>query len=404
VPPTKEIRAPRKTSRRDCIGCQCTVYYSLGAPVLTYLQKLIAVVILCCLLGLPLLPAPPRGAGGVAGAARDSVLGVHGRLTDEVEQWKIEQSTDMMAQMGASWLVEYFPWAYIEPARGRFDWAHSDMVVRAAESRGFKLIARLDMVPDWARPADSTSRYLDREHYSDYARFAAQFASRYRGQVEDIVIWNEPNLNFEWGYRAADPRAYTELLKTAYQAIKSANPDVSVVAAGLAPTLDAGEWGLDDLDYLQQMYDAGAKPYFDKLAIHAYGWRLPPDDPPAADKVNFARAELQRQVMVANGDEAKEALITESGWNDHPRWSKAVRPAQRIEYSLRAVDKVATEWPWVEAIAFWSFRLPRDAHNYNDYFTFVTVDFTPKPIYDAFRQRAADPTKLAGYSVGRIGE
>ena len=89
-----------------------------------------------------------------------------------------------------------------------------------------------------------------------------------------------------------------------------------------------------------------------------------------------------------NGDADKMALITESGWNDDPRWTKAVRPAQRIQYSLRAVDKVEQEWPWVQAIAFWNFRLLKDAHNYNDYFTFVRVDFTPKPIYEAFKERA----------------
>lgn len=351
-------------------------------------QRLIAIFMLSLLVGLPLLPAPPKKPETVASSNRDSILGVHGRLTDEVEQWKIEKSADMMVEMGASWLVEYFPWAYIEPSRGRFDWSHSDMVVNAAASRGLKLIARLDMVPDWARPAGSTSRYLGEDHFGDYASFAAAFARRYKGRVDDIVVWNEPNLSFEWGYRPVDPVAYTKLLKTAYIAIKSANPDVSVVAAGLAPTLDTGQWGLDDLDYLQRMYDAGAKPYFDKLAIHDYGWRYPPDDPASPDKVNFARAELIRQVMVKNGDADKMALITESGWNDDPRWAKAVRPAQRIQYSLRALDKVEEEWPWVQAIAFWNFRLPKDAHNYNDYFTFVRVDFTPKPIYEAFKERA----------------
>lgn len=354
---------------------------------MTRLQKTIALLTLLSILLLPFLPPAPRKPYSAAGGNRDAILGVHGRMTDEVEQWKIERSADMMAQMGASWLVEYFPWAYVEPSKGHYDWAHSDMVVDAAASRGLKMIARLDMVPDWARPDGTTSRYLPEERFEDYARFSAAFASRYRGRVEAIVVWNEPNLRFEWGYRAADPAAYTRLLRAAYGAIKAVNPDVSVVAAGLAPTLDTGEWALDDLEYLRQMYEAGAKPYFDKLAIHAYGWRLPPDDPASPDRVNFARAELLRQVMVENGDADKGAIITESGWNDHPRWSKAVRPAQRVQYSLRALDKVATEWPWVDAMVFWNFRLPKDSHNYNDYFTFVTVDFAPKPIYQAFKAR-----------------
>lgn len=355
---------------------------------MTFFQKAIGCTLILLLIGVPFLPAPASRGTRASSANRDSILGIHGRLTDEVEPWKIDRSADMMVEMGASWLVEYFPWAYLEPSKGKFDWAHADMVVNAAASRGLKLLARLDMVPEWARPDGSTSRFLDREHFQDYAAFAGAFASRYRGKLEGIIVWNEPNLRFEWGYRPVDPAGYTSLLKAAYLAIKSVNPEVSVVAAGLAPTLDTGEWGLDDLEFLRQMYQAGAKPYFDKLAVHAYGWRSPPDDPAAPDKINFARPELVRDVMVANGDYDKTVLITESGWNDHPRWSKAVRPAQRVQYSLRAVEKVAQEWPWAEAIAFWNFRLPRDAHNYNDYFTFVTVDFTPKAIYEAFRQAA----------------
>lgn len=334
------------------------------------------------------MPPPPEDGVRVSAAHRDSILGVHGRMTDEVEKWKIERTVDMMADMGASWLVEYFPWAYMEPSKGRYDWAHADMLIDSASSRGLRIVARVDMVPDWARPADSTSRFLDEARYSDYASFVAAFASRYRGKVNDIVVWNEPNLRFEWGYRPVDPAGYTALLKATYRAVKAANPEVSVVAAGLAPTLDTGEWGLNDLVFLQHMYDAGARFHFDKLAVHTYGWRSPPDDPPSPDRVNFARAELIRDVMVANGDAAKTVLITETGWNDHPRWSKAVRPALRIQYSLQAMEKAAQEWGWAELIAFWSFRLPRAARNYNDYFTFVTVDFAPKPIYRAFQQRA----------------
>ena len=120
------------------------------------------------------------------------------------------RTVDMVGAMGAGWLVEYFPWAYMEPERGKFDWAHSDMVVGAAHSRGLKVVARLDMVPGWARPADSTPRYLGEDGYQNYAKFAAAFASRYRGEVHDIVVWNEPNVNFEWGYQAVDAASYAQ--------------------------------------------------------------------------------------------------------------------------------------------------------------------------------------------------
>ena len=55
-------------------------------------------------------------------------MGVHTRLTDEVEPWKIKQSLTRVREMGAPWIVEYFPWANIEESSGRFNWAHADRV------------------------------------------------------------------------------------------------------------------------------------------------------------------------------------------------------------------------------------------------------------------------------------
>ena len=83
------------------------------------------------------------------------------------------------------------------------------------------------------------------------------------------------------------------------------------------------------------------------------------------------------------------AMITEGGWNDHPRWTRAVRPGQRIDYTLRAYDYALHQWPWMEAVCFWAFRYPWDAKSYQDYFTFVRTDFEPKPIYQELQKYAA---------------
>ncbi len=309
-------------------------------------------------------------------------MGVHTRLTDEVEEWKIQRTLALVREMGAPWIVEYFPWGYIEPAKGQFSWQHADTVVNHAVNQGLTVIARLDFVPEWARPENTTFRYLDEEHYRDYGDFVYAFVDHFKGRVDYFVIWNEPNLSFEWGYRPVDPEAYTELLKLAYSRAKEANPDCHILSGGLAPTIarEGNEWGLSDLIFLQRMYDAGAKDYFDIMAIHAYGYVFPPDDPPAENKINLARAELIREVMVRNGDGDKKIIITEAGWNDHPRWTKAVRPYQRTIYTLQAYER-AKEWDWCQALVIWSFRTPVPDKNFRDYYTLVTSGFIVKPIY-----------------------
>src|SRR5437870_2901619 len=81
------------------------------------------------------LPGPMAGNAPtptplpLAVAPRNPKLGVHTRLTDEVEPAKIRQTLQMVRAMGASWVTEYFPWSYIQPAdRAHFDWTHSDAV------------------------------------------------------------------------------------------------------------------------------------------------------------------------------------------------------------------------------------------------------------------------------------
>ncbi len=313
---------------------------------------------------------------------RNPKLGIHTRLTDEVEEWKIKKTLEMVRAMGAPWIVEYFPWGYIENNEDEYDWSHADVVVDHARRQGLTVIARLGFVPNWARPKDSTVSYLGEAHYPYFAKFVRAFAEHFKGRVEYIIIWNEPNVNFEWGYRPVDPEGYAKMLREVYPAAKEGNPGVQILAGALAPTLapPGATDAMSDLEYLQKMYDAGAGKYFDLLAIHAYGWKSAAEEPPAPNRVNFRRAELLHEIMIKNGDGAKHAMITEGGWNDHPRWTKAVRPAERIADTLRAYQ-LAQGWEWLDACALWAFRYPAPAQTYQDYFTFVTPDFDPKPIY-----------------------
>ncbi len=315
------------------------------------------------------------------------VVGVHTRLTDEVEPWKIQRTFRMVREMGAPWAVEYFPWPYIEPQEGVFNWGHSDAVVEYASNQGISLIARLGWVPAWARPnpgkMETTHTYLDAEHYIDFARFVAAFVARYEGRVAHIIIWNEPNLSFEWGYRPVDPEGYVDLLEIVTPWAHDANPDIVVLGGALAPTLEpeGSPAGLNDLIYLERMYEAGAADTFDALAAHAYGLTAPPEEAPARDRINFRRTELLREVMDQHGDEDKAIYVTESGWNDHPRWVHRVSPAQRITYTLRAYEWARESWEWCPTVAMWAFRYPSPMYNYQDHYAFVTTDFEPRVIY-----------------------
>jgi hypothetical protein len=369
---------------RLAFGAPMTYYLSRIAPYAQQVMSLLG----CLLLVLLFLSAATAPREIELGPQQTVItinpkMGVHTRLTDEVEPWKIKRTLEMVREMGASWIVEYFPWAYHEPLPGSFDWSHSDLVVNHADRQGLTVVARLGLTPDWARPADSTSTFLPLERYFDFGDYVQAFVDRYGDRVSAVIIWNEPNLALEWGFQPVDPEGYTKLLTVAYHRVQqSDHPEMLVLGGALAPTLapPGHEQAMNDLVYLQRMLDAGAGEVMDGLAVHAYGWSFPADDPPDPEVINFRRTELVHQLLVDKGYGDLPIYITEGGWNDHPRWTRAVKPAQRIENTIRAYQLVE-EWPWAEMVALWAFRYPWPARTYLDYFTFVTPDFEPKPIY-----------------------
>ncbi|MBZ0277875.1 MAG: beta-galactosidase [Anaerolineae bacterium] len=343
-----------------------------------------------------LIPAPPRAAleaPQTVETIKPQVC-VHTRLIDEVFEWKIQRSLQMVRQMGADTIVEFFPWAYAEPQKGVYDWASFDRIVRHARNQGIHIIARMGLVPYWARDnieAQSTTlNYLPDESFTDFADFVAVFAARYAGVIDHIIIWNEPNLAFEWGYRPVDPAGYVRLLETVYAPAHAANPNVVILAAPMAPTLEppGSPYGLNDLLYLQAIYDAGAADYFDALAVHTYGFTEPPEAEPGATILNFRRAELIHSIMAEYGDMDKPVFITESGWNDNPRWTKAVRPSERAAYTVNSYRWAETHWPWVGKLCTWVLRYPANTGTYPDNFTLITPDFEPKPIYNTLQAYA----------------
>jgi hypothetical protein len=335
------------------------------------------------------IPYPPQTV-----QTQHPLICVHTRLTDEVEDPKIQLTLQMVREMGAATIVDFLPWAYIEGSPGQYDWHHADRIIDMAQQEGIDVIVRLGLVPGWARPdpnkQQTSLNYLAPDRYADYARFVAAFASRYHGKVTKIIPWNEPNLSFEWGYRQVTPEDYVQFLKLVYEAAHAANPDIMILGGALAPTIEppGSPNGMDDIIFLRRMVQAGGSAYFDALAVHTYGFTQPPETDPAPDLLNFRRFELLHEVMAQFGDADKPIYITESGWNDHPRWTKAVGAGHRLEYTLNAFRLVEKQWPTVKNLCLWYFRTPLPVLSYPDYFALVTTDFRIKPIYTAIRAYA----------------
>jgi hypothetical protein len=274
-----------------------------------------------------------------------------------------------------------------------------------AEKHGLGIIARLSNPPAWSRAAGNDLGSLaPPDDYADYGDFVYAVVSRYKGRIQYYQIWNEPNIYPEWGEQPVDPEVYTELLKVGYTRAKEADPDVVIICGALASTIEVDYYphGLNDFIFLQRMYDAGARDYFDVLAMQGYGlWSGPTDQRMQPRVLNFSRPLYIRDVMVRNGDESKPIWLSEMNWNAVPEGFPAGAPygqvteEQQARYVVEAYQRIQEEWPWVGVANFWFFKrkratdLEKDRPEY--YFRMVEPDFTPLPVYKALKEYANQP-------------
>ncbi|HLI27411.1 MAG TPA: cellulase family glycosylhydrolase, partial [Chloroflexota bacterium] len=242
------------------------------------------------------------------------------------------RTLQLVKDLGFTWIRQMFQWRDIEGVdKGVFDWSEADRIVQAANAQGLKIIARFDYSPEWSQTKPAPNGPPD--DMNDFGDFVYAFVQRYGpsrggpGRVDAIQVWNEPNLSREWGGRPINQdqaAEYVRMLQVAYQAAKQADPQITVISAGLTPTGTDDDTARPDDVYLQWLYDQGAAAYFDVLGAHGAGYKAPPEMSPeevAADpsygghpSFSFRRVEQLRQVMERNGDGGKQIWLLEFGW------------------------------------------------------------------------------------------
>jgi hypothetical protein len=312
-----------------------------------------------------------------------------------------QRDANLIRDMGFQWVKHNMAWTDIELARGEFDWCAADQIIAMLERKGLSLLVRLDDTPAWAaRPEDQGDRTRPANN-DDFGNFCYQIASRYAGRVRAYQVWNEPNLDREWGMASPNPAEYVQLLKACYEGIKRGDPHAIVISAGLAPTGTDTPQVMPDIKFLEGMYAAGGAAYFDMLGFNAPGYAAPPEMSPdeAETKYNgrwfcFRHVEDARAVMVANGDADKQLAILEMGWTTdpvHPDYSWfRVDDQTQADYLVRAYQYAKQNWqPWIGLMSMIYISDPFWTEQDEQYWWSITYPNFPdtrvRPAYDALR-------------------
>ncbi len=165
----------------------------------------------------------------------------------------------LMASAGMNWVKFQHKWGAgdsPDAVAGRIQQAHAN---------GFKVLLSI--------PGANT--YPDSIDFNGYVQFLAGVAALGPDAIE---IWNEMNIDFEWPAGQIDPASYVNnMLAPAYNAIKSANPNVMVISGAPAPTgFDNGTNAWSDSRYMQGVAAAGGANYMDCVGAHYNAGATPP--------------------------------------------------------------------------------------------------------------------------------
>lgn len=304
---------------------------------------------------------------------------------------------------GFNLMSAYVAWSSVEPTRGQYVFEQHDKwgqtspndltnVINAARSNNLKVGLRLDSPPAWAGGAVYT---LDPADVQDYVYHAVKYAG---GTIAYVEVFNEMNLPLEWGTSPVDPAAYERILAGASIGAHQADPNVLVVSA--APSQRTGGLGgtMEDVDWLNALYDAGGAAYFDALGMHAYiGNQDPGADPTACTPMCFRDLELYRAVMEQRGDAAKRGVITEFGALEQTsvdlgQYAWMELPSDmRAQYLVQALHMASTQYTWLLGATVFNLDyaggMPTSSER--PWFSLLNADKSPRAAYTMIQQARA---------------
>lgn len=298
---------------------------------------------------------------------------------------QLNQQLDAMQATGVTWVRYDLSWAQVQPnSASQYNWAASDLVTKAARAHGFKVLMIVDFAPKWAQAHGCTLGELCAPASPiAYATFAGAAAKHYQPMgVDDWEIWNEPNIAFRFE-PTANPALYVRMLKDSYAAIKRVEPHGVVITGGTSPSAtDSKDYS--PANFISDLYQDGAKGWFDAVGAHPYTYPITPDQSQSTDA--WGQLTGVHDIMASYGDGNKQIWITEYG-------APTNGPANSGDYvSEDAQATMATQatndiqgMPWVGPFFWYSFMDVGTSTSTNqNFFGLVRADGSQKPAYAAF--------------------
>jgi hypothetical protein len=298
---------------------------------------------------------------------------------------------EQMRQMGLKVLRIDASWAEVEPtspaANGGqhvFNWATTDYRVGVMASHGMRWYALLAYSAPWAavEPGNVMSRPAN---VADYAAYVRAVVGRYgRGgsfwrehpelpqlPAVSFEIWNEQNYDRFWNEQEDAPERYAELYQAARAAVHEVDPQADAVVGGLID--------IDAEAFVKRMYAhlPALRGNVDALGFHPY----------QQEGGAMATIRRMRRALDAADGPGVPIEITEIGW-----FEGGLSEDQRAKRLQTLATKLPGSGLNVTRLIPYAW--------FDDVWSLMNVDGTPKPIGTAYAAAIRDVTSQPLMQLG----
>ena len=265
---------------------------------------------------------------------------------------------------GSDWLREEFTADRLHHGSfAPYRWSRYDSIVRQERQMGFHILGLLDYSNTWQGYAAHNHAYMP--HWlmprliREFAAYAYQIARHYRGTIDTWQIWNEPDLDIFWRPHP-DARDYARLLRSAYFAVKRANPKATVVMGGPSGADPNG------LGFIRRVVSYGGK--FDVLSVQPYR------DVPDLQLLSEVQSLKQYH---------RPIWFTEMGWAGETYCMSVCGPEYSQADRLARLYVVAA-YAGVKRVFWYDLRDDGTAADFESHFGLLQWNLAAKPAYVAY--------------------
>lgn len=290
-----------------------------------------------------------------------------------------QQQMDQLDALGLNWIRLTIHWPLIEPAQNSFDLRDLDGAMATMNTHHYNILAYMVGSAPFASSAPEGAPSRDQYPPRDFNVFAARMTSlvkRYP-QVNNWQVWNEPNI--VW-LPKEDPAAYDTLLTTTADAIRAAEPDKTIVTAGMAYY---SQMHSTPGYMLQTLLDRGLGTRNIVAAYHPYSEYPEGDSPP--DRDFLVKANAMNTLLHSNG--VQQVWATEWGWSSYngPVEMQAIIGLQgQADYTLRRLALMSA-LDYQRIFLFNLSDLDARASARDQAYGLLDLQGNPKPVYTALR-------------------